>query len=320
MRILAEVDKQFDKTLSAETTLLTIPIARYDDLLLKGSFPDSFRPTLFDFLAFEAIRSYSNPEQGGTKPEDAFEIADDSPVFAPVDEFLKWRPATTDANSRTLKTIKLYQKLLAIHRDDAEKSAFLDIDLHRLQFGYDNSFGLDRPERYAAILKAFAEAHAKHELASMARWRWAELMDGRGEKVKAREIAAIGEKAFPESSGGKLCHDLILEIEGKESHLETERIWADPLPDIRITYRNLTKVYFRVVKATDIEELSKEVHLHAKPRRLKALILLKPELAFHRDLPATEDYHQRSVKLAAPTGLKPGRLLSHRQPYTGSFG
>ena len=37
--------------------------------------------------------------------------------------------------------------------------------------------------------------------------------------------------------------------------MTTERAWADPLPTINVDYKNLTKVYFRVVKADYVERL-----------------------------------------------------------------
>ena len=54
-----------------------------------------------------------------------------------------------------------------------------------------------------------------------------------------------------------LCHNLVQEIEAKTAQLVTERVWADPLPDIRVGYKNITKVYFRVVKADYVDRLKR---------------------------------------------------------------
>ena len=89
-RLLAEIDRQFSKALSAEAELKKIPIASFGDLLEKGGVPDSHRPTLFDFVAHEALTFYSAGEQAASKEEDAFEIAADGPVFGTMEEFLKW--------------------------------------------------------------------------------------------------------------------------------------------------------------------------------------------------------------------------------------
>ena len=46
-------------------------------------------PTLFDFLAHNALDFYSAGEQAGAKPQDAFELMADSPIFSPADEFIE---------------------------------------------------------------------------------------------------------------------------------------------------------------------------------------------------------------------------------------
>ncbi|MBL8866505.1 MAG: hypothetical protein JNK93_13175, partial [Planctomycetia bacterium] len=172
-RLFAEIDKQFTKALSAEKELKAIPIASYDALIEKGTVPDSYRPTLFDFVAFEALNFYTAGEQAGAKAEDAFEFPATGPGLASVDEFLKWVPATTDADSPKLKAIKLYQNLLAVHKDDKNKDAFLDADLFRLQVAHAHAFGEEKSTRYKAALKAFADQWADHELSATARHRWA---------------------------------------------------------------------------------------------------------------------------------------------------
>ena len=60
--------------------------------------PDTYRPTLYDFLVHEALSFYNSGEQAAL-PEDAFEIMADSPIFAPVAEFLAWEPETSDLKS-----------------------------------------------------------------------------------------------------------------------------------------------------------------------------------------------------------------------------
>ena len=77
--------------------------------------PDSYRPTLYDFLVHEALSFYSAGEQVGTLPQDTFEIMADSPIFAPVSDFLQWEPQTSDTDSAKLKAIRLYQDLLTFH-------------------------------------------------------------------------------------------------------------------------------------------------------------------------------------------------------------
>lgn len=309
-RIFAEIDKQFEKALANEKELKATPIGQYDALLEKGTIPDKFRPTLFDFLAFDALSFYASGEQAGARPDDAFDPPADGPIFDSADAFLKWNPQTTDQNSRTLKGVKLLQKVLDFHKGDADKAAFLDANLHRLRFGFNKAVGPEKNARYVAALTAFATDHEAHELSAMARYHWAGVIRTEGDLVRAREIALVGVRTFPDSPGGKLCFNLVQDIEAKSSGVTTERVWGTPAADIRVTYRNLTKVYFRVVKADYEARLRTQnrwrpEHFMNREEQL-ALMRQKPELEFEKDLPPTPDYQTRTEIIPAPAGLKPG--------------
>jgi hypothetical protein len=317
-RILAEIDHQFTKALSADKTLKATPIGTYDDLLEKGSVPDSYRPTLYDFLAHNALAFYSAAEQAGAKAEDTFELPADSPIFAAPTDFLRWRPATTDAQSRTLKAVRLYQDLLRFHQGDKDPSAFLDTDLARLRFGQNRAFGEDKSTRYKAALKRFAKRWSNHEASALALFQWAGVLHLEGEWVEARRLALQGSKAFPNSVGGKLCYNLANEIEAPAATVSTERVWTDPWPEIQVRYRNLTKIHFRAI-AYDIEK-----HLAAsagRPEELtdkerKALLKRKPVRQWSADLPPTPDFKERLHKLPAPQDLPAGSyyLIASHDP------
>jgi uncharacterized protein YfaS (alpha-2-macroglobulin family) len=307
-RLFAEIDAQFSKALAAEKELKATPIATYDALLEKGSLPDAYRPTLFDFVAFDALQFYTSGEQAGARPEDAFEIAADTAALGSADEFLKWTPQTTDADSPKVKAIKLYQNLLSFHQNDQDKSAFLDADLSRLQFAHANAFGDTKAARYKTQLQKFAEANAKHELSAMARHHWAATLQAENELVEARKVAIEGRDAFPQSPGGKMCHNLVITIEAKSVQVLTERVWNDPLPQIRVTYRNIDKVHFRAVKFSWPDRLAPG---RWRPEQIteadrNELVTRKPELEWSADLEPTPDYHERTKDLETPKGLKPG--------------
>jgi hypothetical protein len=183
-RILAEIDRHFTLALEAEQELKVIPIDEWDDLLEKGTVPDSYRPTLYDFLSFEALSFYSAGEQAGTIHQDAFEIMADSPVFGTVAEFLAWQPETSNTDSAKLKAIGLYQDLLVFHQDDSDKSAFIDADLHRLIFGYNHALGPDKTALYITALERFVEKWADHGIAARALYEWARTVHSQGDYVQ----------------------------------------------------------------------------------------------------------------------------------------
>src|SRR3989441_7316619 len=147
-RLFAEIDKQFQKALANADTLKKMPGAAFDDLLVKHALPDPYRPTLYDFIAHEALKFYSSGEQAAAKPEDAFELSADSPIFDGAEKFAAWDveraagilPADrfnlaagsrqhADADSPILKALRLYQDLLKFHQNDNDPSAFIDVNI-----------------------------------------------------------------------------------------------------------------------------------------------------------------------------------------------
>ena len=162
-RILTEIDRHFTAALADEKALKSTPVTDYNGLLTSGNVPDSYRPTMFDFLAYEALQFYQAGEYAALRSEDEFELDAASPIFADVDGFAQWqpsdnasgRPEAAAASSPVLKAIRLYQSLLQFHQGDADRSAFLDADLGRLTYGHNVAIGEDKTNRYMAALERF---------------------------------------------------------------------------------------------------------------------------------------------------------------------
>jgi hypothetical protein len=304
-RILAEIGRHFTLALDAEEELKAIPVEEYDDLLEKGTVSDTYRPTLYDFLAHEALLFYSAGEQAGALPQDSFEIMADSPIFSTVGDFLEWQPNTSDTESAKLKAIRLYQDLLTFHQNDPDKTAFIDADLHRLRFGYNHALGLDKDALYIAALERFVGQWADHEIAARALYEWASVVRTQGDYVRAHALASRGWDMYPESIDGIRCYNLIQQIEARYVSIKTERVWNAPQPDIEVTYRNVTQVFFRAVPF-DGEDAIQSTWRYIDAEELETLLAIQPALEWSAELPATSDYQTRTESLPAPEGLEKG--------------
>ncbi|UCC96492.1 MAG: hypothetical protein JSW66_11685, partial [Phycisphaerales bacterium] len=265
--------------------------------------PDSYRPTLYDFLVHEALSFYSAGEQVGSLPQDAFEFMADSPIFAPVTDFLQWEPQTPDTQSAKLRAIQLYQDLLAFHQDDSDKTAFIDADLYRLTFGYNYALGPEKADLYIAALERFVDQWQEHEISARAIYALAQVVYGQGDYVQAHSLATQGWQAHPASVGGVQCYNLIQQIEGRSATIKTERVWNDPMPDIQVTYRNVTRVYFRAVPLSE-EEAIQPKWGNVSSSELEILLAIQPDLEWSAELPATTDYEQRTEMVAVPEGFE----------------
>ena len=320
-RIFAEINKHFTAALAAEAELKKTPIAQYDALLAKGNVPDSYRPTLYDFVAFEAIKFYASAEQAGARSEDAFDLSADSPIFAQTADFMTWEITTTDTGSPTVKAIRMYQDLLRFHQNDEDPAARLDADLGRLGLGYNKAFGEEKDSRYKAALKRYVDRNGDHEISARARFHWAGVLQKEKELVEAHRLVTQGKQAFPESFGGKMCHNLIQQIEAKSADVGIEQVWNAPWPTIQVHYRNVDQVFFRLVPADWTAKTKAGQHRADRMNddQRKALIAQKPAREWSAKLPATDDYQLRTEEVPAPEDLKPGFyfLLTSYDPAFG---
>lgn len=320
-RLFAEIDRHFQAALGAAEALKQTPVSAFNDLLQKGTMPDATRPTLYDFIAQEALKFYTSGEQAAAKPQAAFEVPAESPVFAPAEQFIAWKIETGDTNSPAYKALRLYQDLLQFHARDQDPTAFISADLDRLAYGENAAFGEEKNSRYQAALKRIVDQWADHELTALALHQWARVVHQEGDWVAAHRLAERGAKVFPDSPGGKLCRNLMVEIEAKSSAISTERVWNQPWPKIAVQYRNLNNIYFRAV-AYDWDKFLDRKHNRPEslnPQERKQLLETPPVLEWQAKLPPTPDFKERVGKLPAPENLKPGFyfLIASHDPNFG---
>lgn len=316
-RIVAEVRRRFTSALEPADRLRTLPVGEWNQILDKGAMPDSWRPTVWDVVAHDALAFAASGVRGLADPEDLFEFDIASPALGTRAEFLAWRPeeGATDTDSPLLGEMKLYRHLLEAHTGDTDRTALLAADLDRIDRASASAISpggdTDRRERTAEAFEALLEDCGENEVAAMVRHRLAGVVRQSNDDdavVKARAIAAAGAVSHPDSAGGKLCKNLVAEIDAKSFELFTERTWTAPWPTIRVRYRNLTKVHFRVVKADWLARLRA-----GKPQwqwlddgdRAK-LVAAAPLKAFAVDLPATANLRDNTHDINAPQDLPPG--------------
>jgi hypothetical protein len=306
-RIYAEIDLHFSRALADTTTLRQTSIGDWADLLGGGNSPDAYRPTLYDFVAFEALRFYQSGEQVGAKPEDAFVLRADGPVLDDAGAFVRWRPVAPDSSSPAFKAVRVYQRLLAWHAVTRDTAALLDADLWRIDFAHNTAVGANKADRCKRAYERLAGRWAGHELSSRALHAWAAIVQGEGDLVAARAIAVRGLERFPYSVGSNRCFNLIQEIEARGLNVSTESVWNDAHPVFDVRYRNLTAVHFRLVpwdyarglrERRDPSALSNEDFAKA--------VAAVPVHAWAESLRGTPDYREAVVHLRAPSGVRPG--------------
>ncbi|HEX3720753.1 MAG TPA: MG2 domain-containing protein [Verrucomicrobiae bacterium] len=308
-RTFNEIERQFQIALSADAALKAIPVSDWGDLLEKGDMKDAARPTLYDIIAREALSFYTDvAAEEPAKPENPFEISTNNPVFDTIEKFLAWRPQTADTNSPILRVVRLWQDLLRFHQNDPPPAPALSAaDLDRLSWAENLSLS-DSDASYTNSLRRFIQSHRDSEISSLARHREAVRVFWDGDPATAHRIAEEGERSFPKSPGGKLCHNLLLQIETKSAGISTELVWNAPWPKITVSYDNIDSIFFHAIPVNWEMFLDRR---HNRPENLsdkerQEILRMKPALEWSSRLPPTLDYKETNFDLTAPGTLKPG--------------
>jgi hypothetical protein len=310
--VVGEIRSRFAAALAEPAALQKLPVAEWTALIAPGTMPDTYRPTVWDVVARDALEFATSGERGVVAPEDVFELAADSPALGTPDEFLAWKPeedpAVTDRDSPILESARLYRSLLEFHKVDTNRTAFLAADLDRILWAAGAATGEGLAERKQAALEAFITRAGEHETAALARFHLAGLAREAGDQVEARAIAAQAAAAHPKSPGGVLAKNLIAEIEAKSLTVQAERTWAEPWPVIRITARNLGQAHVRIVKADWLARVAagKPQWQWLDDADRQAILAQPPMKAFAVDIPDMKNFVDVQHDVQVPKDLPPG--------------
>jgi uncharacterized protein YfaS (alpha-2-macroglobulin family) len=316
-KLFNQIDNLYSDILKEKELLKAIPIKVFIGFLEQGSFPVDLRPTLYDFLAHEALDFYCSPEQAGAAPEDAFVLEADSAVLASWPEFLNYEPETTDKNSAIVKAIKLFQELLQFQQQRGQGDALISLDLDRLHYVYNTAVGESKLERYRERLKEIQENHTQTPITNLADYYLAKTYQESGELQKAFAIAQAGEKKFPASLTAQSCRALLSEITAKSVSLQAENTYLPSGGKIGFQYRNFNKLYFRVVKDDWARFMKKKwgYPLQLDSQEIEKLLLNRNVASWQVDLAATVDFKEKRLETSFPA-LAPGfyRIFASWQP------
>ncbi|MFM7207974.1 MAG: MG2 domain-containing protein, partial [Planctomycetaceae bacterium] len=331
--IVGEIRRRFAAALDDGAGLMSLPVAEWSAILTKGTMPDAYRPTVWDVVVRDAIEFASSGERGLASPEDAFELEATSPALGSADEFRAWNPAAdkavTDADSPLLHAAQLSRRLLDFHAADADRTAFLAADLDRILWAAGvavDAGDVTVTDRKTDAIEAFIQRAGEHEIAAQATHALAEIAREHGDMAEARALALRAAERHPASPGGRLCRNLVTEIESRELSVATERAWAAPWPAIRASYRNVGRLHLRLAKADWSARLAagKPHAAWLDDHDREAILALPAVKTAVVDLPATPDFRERRhdipVTVLDPATVEPGAywLIASHDPGFGS--
>ncbi len=293
-------------------SLQKIPIDSFDPILVKASGSEVFRPTLYDFLAYRAADYFMNDEAGLIRPAESFEL--DKPAYiGPAAEFVKLKMQTKDTFALKFYALEIYRDLLVFHQDDKEPDAFIDADLHRLEFVRNNAVFEDKDSLYLNSLtdlqKRFASSPASAGVTYKIAREYMKLgaqydpynaPEHRWALKKALELSNAAIKLYPGSAGAKNCRTLLPQITSVSLDLTTyyANVPGENIPAY-LSFKNIDKVYFRIISIDPASD--KEIRESGRNEdKVARYLTFSPLKEWTRDIPDTGDFQNHSTQISLP--------------------
>ena len=316
------ISSHYRQSLARSSELEEISIERYNALLEKGENTRHLRPSLFDLLAFRALEFFQNNEKDLTRPAFHFSL-DDASYFSSAVSFSRQNIQSPDSTSLQLRALRIYQRLLLLHQDDARPDALIDADLHRLEFVYQYATLPDKKRLYQQALERIATQYKPHPLAALAAVRAARL-DMETNRATPypdlRQAAVSGNHHYPAvrtrlqdiidqypgTEGARLARIYLDELLQKQLQLTTEEILLPNEPfRALVNYRNTPRLYARVVRLRDFRDIWSAGH-HNRRALHKEILQYASFREWSVELPGTEDLAPHTTEIpiqALPTGI-----------------
>ncbi len=271
-----------------------INIEKYKNILSEEENSEGLRPTLYDFLAFRALRYFNNSRSYLTEPNYDFYIKEQE-AFGSIQTFIDHKFRTPNPNSSKYKALLIYQKLLKFHKSRRDAKALQHINFERINFIYKNFVGDSKDSYYINALNSLES----QQMYSEALYYLALYYYNKNNYTKAIGYAKRGVESGDKFLSNR-CLNIKKDIEMQSIGVTMEKV---NLPDknilAKISYRNIDRVFIRVVetKDRDVEKLD-SIDFNERDEYIRGLESIND---FNLSLPPTDDYkeHQSEISLGS---------------------
>lgn len=297
--LFEEIHTYFNASLKEEEILQGIDISQFSDILQLQKTTKTYTPTLFDFLANNALSFYKSSETSITRPSYKFTI--DNPDFlSDADTFAKLNITSKDSISLQLNALKTYQKLIDLHLITGNKNALANIDIQRLNFIYQNAAFDDVKSIILETFRTSKEKFKDNEASGLYAFEIAQTYKNQSKNKEALAISNQIIKDFPKSLGAQKCYVLKGQIEQKTlTILAEEYIPIDKNSRLLVTYKNVEKLFFTAYKINQKQQegFNKIYKFDDKKAFINKLEIIKN---WNHTLRNEDDYLQHSTEVIVP--------------------
>ncbi len=310
--LFKEIHKYYQASLKNGLLLQQTDLHEFSDILHLGKDSKKYRPTLFDFLAHNALTFYKTSETNITKPAYQFKI-DNLAFLGDAKTFSNIEITSKDSTSLQLHALKIYQELSNLHLKDKNPIALVDVDLERLHFVNRHATFSDKEKVYFQTLQNSQKQYKNNENEGLYAYEIAQIHYQQAatyrpeinekyhfQNKEALAICNAISKQYPKSEGAKKCNYLKKQILSKSVRIVTEKhLPKNQYSRMNITYKNIDKLYFSVYKISYKQTLEYN-KIYKENERIQFINQLKKNHFWETNLKNENDYQQHNTEIITP--------------------
>jgi hypothetical protein len=210
--MLTEMHRCYQRSLQGPAMLQATGLTIISDVVDTAKESRLYRPTLYDFLAHEALSFYDGV--GGDTPWEMKNLVRPTvPLLEPIDFS---QVTSTDSLSFPAQAVRLLQELTTFHRQRQDTAAYVAVEIERLEHMAAPHAEAAVEARHRALLRRLRDDVIHHPASTLADVALAMLLIENREEdspalLRRREALAVCNGAlarFPDSHGGKRCRTI----------------------------------------------------------------------------------------------------------------
>ena len=318
--LFSEIHLHFQNSLQNGIILQQTNLEHYNDILHLRKDSKKYRPTLFDFIANNALSFYKTTENAITKPAYKFEVKEKDfhrnyKLKASIYEKEK------DSLSLLINALKIYQDLISFHHNTKNKNAFVSIELERLKFLKQHANFEEKDILYLKNLTILKEEFKTHEASTLVDFEIAFVYNLKGnlyhainnkkhqfEKAKALEICNSAIENFPKSLGAEKCNNLKNNILQPNLIITSEKnIPSNLYNKFLVSYKNVNQLNTTIYKVTN-KEITTFNKINNDSAKVDFIKNLKKVDSLYNQLKNEKDHQQHATEIVIPP-LQNGNYL-----------
>nr|WP_316933215.1 MG2 domain-containing protein [Maribacter thermophilus] len=309
--LFKEIDTHFKNALDNPEALQKEGLTNFKEIIDQEEGSETYRSTLYDLLAHNALNFYKTDENSITRPADKFEI-NSRDILCDAYSFTQLDIRTNDETSLQAKALKIYQQLIAFHFSDVQLDALVNVDIERLNYIYSKAVFEDKDTQFLETLKQSADNLKHHEISGLYNFQIAQILKTQGDSYtaenthnqwKLKEAVTLCDQVisnYPNSRGAKKCEVLKSHILAPSLHIIGEKyVPNNSTSRLLVNYKNRERLDLKVyyISQKQLQELE---GIYQPEKELSYIKKLKLNTSWSVSLKNEGDHQQHSIEIPVP--------------------